>query len=377
MDSSSSIRHVAALDGIRGWAALAVTFFHGILHFNIGLIERVLYAPVAAMQGGRDLLSKFLLAVFNGDSAVMIFFVLSGYVLSGSLDRTLDRDGRPLINSADFLVKRLARIYPAMFGCMLLYWAIFLLSKGWIVYPAVTFDVFWKSSTLYDITIHGPSWSLLVEVLAAPFVVAFVLLRRKYGFFALVLATCYSMFAIDYPVLVGYLGNLWPYLLAFAVGVGVASPQIKSIRFDAKPWHLSVAIIAFVFARHVVPRSGVSGLIAQTFIGGFVVYFASIVSSGAVYRFLVSKPSLFMGRVSYSFYLINVPILYLVWGVMETYFVQFTIDHKLAAGLGSAIISTAITIPLSVFSERFIERPGIKFGKVITFWSSSPSRQTV
>jgi peptidoglycan/LPS O-acetylase OafA/YrhL len=376
MNRDFSSRHVAALDGLRGCAALAVTFFHGILHFNVGLIESVLYAPAIAMTSWSDGLNKVLLAIFNGDSAVMLFFVLSGYVLSGSIDRSLNKGGSAWIASADFLIKRFTRIYPALIGCMILYWVIFLVVGSKITYPAVNFEIFWKSATLYEPTIHGPSWSLLVEMFAAPFVLLFVLLRRKFGFFALILAACYATFAIDYPFLVGYLNNLWPYLLAFAVGVGVASPQISEIKFEVKPWHLAVAIFAFVFARHFVPRAGVSGLIAQTIIGGMVVYTAASVRRGLIHRFLVSAPVLFMGRISYSFYLINVPILYLVWGFMSKVYPLHVVAYPLIAGLGSAFISTAISIPISAFSEKYIERLGIRLGKLLTFWST-PARQFV
>ena len=375
MNRDFSNRHVAALDGLRGCAALAVTFFHGILHYNVGLVGSVLYAPVITISNWSDALNKALLAVFNGDSAVLLFFVLSGYVLSGSIDRNLNKVGNAWVVSADFFIKRCTRIYPAMIGCMLLYWVIFLMVGGKIEYPAVNFEVFWKSASLYEPTIHGPSWSLQVEMFAAPFVLLFVLLRRKFGFFALILAACYATFAIDYPVLVGYLNNLWPYLLAFAIGVGVASPQISEIKFEVKPWHLAVAIFAFVFARHCVPRAGVSGLVAQSILGGMVVYTAASVRRGLIHRFLVSAPVLFMGRISYSFYLINVPILYLVWGGMSKVYPLQVVAYPLVAGLGSAFISTAITIPISAFSEKYIERLGISLGKLLTFWSI-PARQS-
>ena len=60
---ASGRRH--SLDGLRGYAALAVTFYHGILHFDLSLIDRVLYRPISLVALA-DLPAKLLLIVFNG-----------------------------------------------------------------------------------------------------------------------------------------------------------------------------------------------------------------------------------------------------------------------------------------------------------------------
>ncbi|QIN62861.1 Acyltransferase family protein [Caballeronia sp. SBC1] len=352
--------HIRTLDGLRGCAALAVTMFHGILHFNVSLIPRVLYAPAQSLSDGTDIWVKFLLAIFNGDSAVILFFVLSGYVLGASLDRTLDRGEPALVTSIEFLVKRVARIYPAMFFCMLVYMLLSFVFVPHIEYPVISPITAFQSATLYDIGVHGPSWSLLVEVVAAPFVVAFVLLRRTFGFFALVLAIGYAMLAIDYPVLVGSLPNLWPYLVSFGIGVALSSPEFKAIDFDVKPTHLAISIVLFVFARHFVARGNISGLIVHSFLAGLVVFTASRAYRGLAYKFLISRPVQFLGRISYSFYLLNVPILYAVWGTILI-INPHPEKHYLLWGVGSALVTTILTLPLAVFSERFIERPGIFF----------------
>lgn len=364
-------KHIKSLDGLRGCAALAVTMFHGLLHFNTSLIDRVLYAPAAAIHGKLDWVEKILLAIFNGDSAVILFFVLSGYVLAASLGRSLDKSTCAGCTSIEFIVRRLGRIYPALFACMALYWAFSLaFTGGKIVYPAMNAAIAWRSATLLDITVHGPSWSLLVEVLAAPFVLAAVLLCRRFGLFALALLACYAMFCIDYPVLIGSLPNMWPYLISFMIGVGIASPQLQSVRFEPKPLHLALALLAFMFARQVVPRAGVSGLIAQSFLAGLVVFTTVRISTGRIYSFLVSRPVQFMGRISYSFYLINVVFLYLVWGLISAYAVTPE-KHYLRWGIISGVVTSVVTIPFATLSERYVERVGARTTAQLIAWIKS------
>src|SRR4051812_11697833 len=84
------------LDSLRGVAALFVFFSHFFLIFNINEFS------VLSLQASP-------LGVFiNGHSAVMFFFVLSGFVLSLPF---INKE-KPL-NLAEFYIKRIFRIYPA------------------------------------------------------------------------------------------------------------------------------------------------------------------------------------------------------------------------------------------------------------------------
>ncbi|QAU23396.1 acyltransferase [Dyella sp. M7H15-1] len=350
--------HIAALDGLRGYAALAVTMYHGILHFDTSLIDRVLYQPVANVHGVDDLVCKVLLALFNGESAVILFFVLSGYVLASSIDRSLDAGRKCLIVSVEFLVKRAWRIYPAMFACMVFYWVLSRLLDGRIGYATINAVIFWSSVTLYRVSVHGPSWSLQVEMLAAPFILAFALMRRYLGFFSLVLVMAYAMFSIEYPVLIGNANNLWPYLIAFVIGIVVASPEFGAIRFEPKPAHIVIALITFIFFRQIVSRNAISGLIAHSLLAGLLVFAVSRSHTGRIHQFLNSRISQFFGRISYSFYLLNVPVLLLVWGTISAVF-PHPEQHYLGWGIVSGVIATVLTMPFAWACERYIERPSM------------------
>jgi peptidoglycan/LPS O-acetylase OafA/YrhL len=354
-----------ALDGLRGWAALAVTFYHGILHFDLSLIDRVLYQPILLVSW-MELPVKALLIVFNGESAVLIFFILSGLVLRGALERMA---ALPLhIAAALFTLRRLARIYPAVVACMLLFFAISITCARarFATFPHFLPIQLLQNITLYFPAMHGPSWSVQVEICAVPFLLAAEALRRRWGATGLIAALIYAMVAIEYPMLVLWLPALWPYLFAFYLGMLLGESAVADAARRLHPATWIVALVLFLFFRHITARAAISGLIAQVMAGGLLV--ACVAShEDALAAFLRRPVSQFLGRISYSFYLLNVIALYSVWAVIEAW-VATPARHAVAWGLLSAVVSVLLTIPAAASSERFIEQPGIALGRILARW---------
>src|SRR6476659_3430763 len=91
-ESAPRLRHVPALDGLRGLAVLGVLFFHG-----------------GHLRGG-----------YLG---VDLFFVLSGYLITSLLVAEWRSSDRQVIDKARFWGRRARRLLPAMF-LMLLFVAV-------------------------------------------------------------------------------------------------------------------------------------------------------------------------------------------------------------------------------------------------------------
>jgi peptidoglycan/LPS O-acetylase OafA/YrhL len=98
-----------ALDGLRGWAVLAVMFYHFALPFAQDHSSRASWAILRLM--------------LTGSYGVDMFFVLSGFLITGIL---LDSKGSDSYFRT-FYMRRLVRIFPLYYGVLavcfgLLYW---------------------------------------------------------------------------------------------------------------------------------------------------------------------------------------------------------------------------------------------------------------
>ena len=138
-----------ALDGVRGIAVLLV-----MLH-NLTILEH-----------RESLLAKvWVFATDAGWIGVQLFFVLSGFLITGIL---LDERGRPRF-FRDFYVRRILRIFPLYY---LVLFARFAILPRFLPEAAVPFEVaigFWLyASNWTDLVTHGVNgfghfWSLAVE----------------------------------------------------------------------------------------------------------------------------------------------------------------------------------------------------------------------
>jgi len=148
--------YVAALDGVRGIAILLVMFFH----------TTVLATPIL---GGGHFDQSIWQAARAGWSGVDLFFVLSGYLITGILLDTRGREGY----FKSFYARRFLRIFPLYYAFLA-----FVLLILPTVAPALVHDVarlrerqmwFWTYLTNIGMAIHTDwatlphFWSLAVE----------------------------------------------------------------------------------------------------------------------------------------------------------------------------------------------------------------------
>jgi peptidoglycan/LPS O-acetylase OafA/YrhL len=346
-----------ALDGLRGVAAAAVIAYHGILHNDPGLISRVLLQPLQAMPTARDAVTKLVLLVFNGEVAVYVFFVLSGCVLRMALERQGSEPAARLC--AGFALQRAVRLYPPVIACMVLF---YVLSQFGI--PGLSPFTPWQllqNASLWAITMHGPSNTIQVELLAIPFILAAWLLRRRFGLPALALCVIYGVLALDSGWMVFFLPNMHAYLIAFMAGMLIAEPKLRPVLEAAPGSAWWSALAALLLARAFAPHVQLTNLVAMVMAAALLVAGLLHGQRGSLHRLLERPAIQALGRVSYSLYLLNVPVLYLLWGWTDGR--PWVAQHALEAGLVTALAAFALSCPLAWVSERWVERPAVIAGR--------------
>jgi peptidoglycan/LPS O-acetylase OafA/YrhL len=322
------------LETLRGLAALVVAMSHGRCAF----VE-----PDGALN-----VTDRLLGIFQPASAVVVFFVLSGYVLGRSLWSDT--------NYFAFAVRRLLRILPAFIVSVLFAYLVvssvrinsapastsaFFQSVFW---PAPTWSDVYDNLLLINSRVNGPTWSIWPELVGSAILPVVVIIHgmapSKYqwlvfGILAVILA--FSPLRL---------------FLYFYVGYFIA-PQVSS------------AIVERPIVRSMVLLGGLALLIAfghdpvdfksRTIIPsamGATLLIAAIASTR--YRLLEISPLRFLGRVSYSFYLLHWPVFYLC--VM----VVLKMTPFLAGAAANLVVmgaSIGATLVFASLSYRFIERP--------------------
>ena len=360
------------LDALRGLAALAVVFQHHLL-----ALPRLEPGGHAAAAMGWFRMAP-LHAAWDGHAAVILFFVLSGFVLSLPYHRGTNPTYRA------YLLKRGLRIYPP-------YWvavgaAIVLgtwlggaevagLSR-WVNGP-------WSSpATPLLVAQHAllvPSfrnnafdpvlWSLVHEVrlsIAFPLLMALVLGRGwrtvLAGSVALSLA---GLLAArlgggrlgDYPLTLYY-------VVAFVVGALAAGHRESLIaRYRRLPdWGKAawfVGAIGLYDFEYVLPgarllHAGPSTDYAATL--GAAMLVVGVLGSPRAGGVLLGRVPAFLGRISYSLYLIHAVVL-------------LAMVHLLAGALPLGALlpaSMAIGISLAAISYRFIEAPTMALARRLT-----------
>ena len=349
-------REFAALDGLRAWAVIMVWnvhFFDAWWRSDYGL------SPSSPLR-------PLLATVHSGHVGVDLFFVLSGFIIFHTLHKRAT-------GFVPFMRRRYARLLPAH---------LFIVAPGLIAYLAAPGsrlgDALWNVILVEELVagckvINFVTWSLSYELVwyalaAGWFTPA---LRRVRGwplFFGLfaVLATAHFMgcsqtahAGIKVPDLSRFLG--------FLMGFGVARLYFESPSL----LHRAAALLrgaaplslAAVFAvRWYWTRTGAAERAAPLWQLGFylavdlafsVLLAATLVGPSPLRR-LFSHPALqWLGRVSYSFYLVHA--LYgLPLGAAIAGRLPLTGVPAMAA---SWLVGVTATCLLAAASFRFLERP--------------------
>jgi peptidoglycan/LPS O-acetylase OafA/YrhL len=291
---------VAALDGLRGWAALSVVGFH----FYVETFLHVLPLPVIlALQ-----------TIFNGPVAVAIFFVLSGYVLTIGGWRTADKT--PTLR---LIAKRHARlaipILVATVMVSLLVAAHLTFNAGasrivrrqdWLG-PWLDFSPDLASVLTYalgGVFLPGSTkaylpflWTMVTELWFSYIVLILCVLERRFRWpYLILLGIAAIVLAANHPVAV-----------CFPLGAMLALAQRDGHLSAILPLRSSIAIVAFALLAGAVLRAFTYDEWGNILIG--VILVTTVLLSPNLAQLLSGRVSQALGRLSFPLYLAQFPIL--------------------------------------------------------------------
>lgn len=357
--AEGSRRFYPELESLRGLAALSVAGFHvsqALVPTGAGPIK-LRDMPSGAM----DVLNFF----FLGAPPVIFFFTLSGFVLTASLRNA----GRPVSEIAvPFVITRLFRIYPAWIFTILVFASVYWLSGRTLGIIPDTAEII-RNLALLSVTMDGVGWSIQTELLAVPvLLLAFHWLCAGKMRAIVVIAALLAVFInLLKPIL--YLPGgpsrvIYLYCFLFGAVTCVLLP-----RADPRKANLifccGVAAFflgAYLFANHSNVKDAWCTIASCIVITG-----AALGLTGWLAIFRDSTLLRFMGRISYSFYLLHPLTLTIFWQMPQV------LETVLRAGyppwfvvLAMFLISAVITLPLAALSYRFVERPFVRIGSRLT-----------
>lgn len=358
-----------ALTGLRFWLAVWVILHH---ISNKGMMLEVWSNSLPAP------LSRFM---HSGYLAVQTFFVLSGFVLAKTYAQTR-WSGQSL---GRFFTARFARIYPVYFASLIVVspfiiesmvkasWSpgrratvltdYLLVLQGWV--PSL--NVGWNT----------PAWSLTCEFFFyLCFPLLFVALRNVRWFGALPALAV----AVVLPMTLDHMGASWTWQPLFHLGdfiAGIAAARMYTMLTEKRGWRrrgywlylpaIAVGLWLITHPDTVKP----TGLDVGTFLRvlNVAMLIGLALSGGWVAKALAGRLSDFLGKASYSMYVLHVPILW--W--TGRYFVHGKLHPPLIIG---AALYLLLVIGASALVYQRLEAPAsVWIRNVGQGFSRSPARR--
>jgi len=320
------------LTGLRGYSALAVFLIH------------------SGGGGFRSLGDWENKIVDLGKYGVVSFFVLSALTLAMSIGRSRK------FSYSHYIIRRFARILPMYSVAMILFWwlggnsyyqEMFGVEPGEIydLFAHLTFINLWD--VRYQGSIIGVEWTVPIEMwtyLIIPplyFFIARASAAKKWMVFILMLVVA----LLDPHWHQVWLGAHWAietYLYCFIGGI-IAYTYRDKINLTERTADILVCII---LVGAIFPLGG--GRVLELWYTVLVMALILVLSQAKTTRIIFeNRPIVLIGNISFSFYLIHVPVLHFL---TEQHYSELVI----------MVIGLAATSTIAYFCHILIENPALK-----------------
>jgi peptidoglycan/LPS O-acetylase OafA/YrhL len=387
MESTSRIH---SLDSLRGISALIVVVFHCLISLP------AFYTAYFSRQYGNAFIRAFtetpLHTLWAGPEVVLLFFILSGYVLS------LPYLKHDKISYKGYIIKRFFRIYIPYIVIMLIYLLIFVLLSDFRNIPALSdaFNARWDHPVTlkalfsyvfmlgYEMTnINGVTWSLVYEMRISIIFPLIIYMVKRLSLVkslvcglgaSLILYVLIKNFSGRFqgelaPVFISSVGDTFYYCTFFVFGAVLAkyTGNIRAFLQPRKPLlkllliFLAILLINFQWTfedlyKYVTGYSSIiRGSLAREWIIalGVLILFGTVLSSPKMEWVLSRKPLVWLGKISYSLYLVHVVVI-----MLSVRYLSPPLPLEV-----TVLLPIVLVLPVASLSYRYIELPSMNLGK--------------
>lgn len=345
------------LEGIRGIAALIVVIWHYVLNFypplaNTGEMSfknflNYTYYEQLLMFAAETPFCLF----FNGQASVRLFFVLSAFVLTYKFFKTKNYE----YLSAGAIKRYFRLLGPVVFSLFItlifiklsLVGNIFIATEFSIIdfFKESFFGVFYKSGSPQN----PPLWTMSYEFFGSMLVFAIAALFAKY-----------QKRYIIYLLLVLLFHKT--HYLAFVFGMMLSDYFTSELYLKYKHKISSPKTLAFLLIIALFMYS-VSGVRQQ--IWGAAIFIFSILHSEYLQRLFSNSKFLFLGKISFSMYVMHAVILSSFSYYLNKFLVLNLCINNFLSMLLTLIVSLFIIIPVAYLVEKYIDQNSIKLSKKV------------
>jgi peptidoglycan/LPS O-acetylase OafA/YrhL len=328
MPNTDRRNRLVELDALRGIAALSVVVFHYTTHYA------KLYSHTAPWP----------IDFSVGRYGVELFFMISGYVIYLTLDKT----GTP----QEFIVSRFSRLYPVYWMAVLLTYSItsILSLPGYQISPT---DALINLSMVQELAtvphVDNVYWTLQRElgfyVLAGSL---FYSAARKY-IVHIISAIIVSNIFVLYFGLLDKIPGLWriysvlPVAQLHLFGLGISLYLLHKKRIDI--WQCCLMATSCLIGAGVAVDITHASIVALLFV---CLYLATSTQP----RFLHHPYLLFLGAISYPLYLVHNNI-----GSA----LILSLEGNGAPAAAAILCAIILSLAMAAMMNRFVEKPGLKW----------------
>jgi len=365
INSAESIRGLACLAVV--FSHLAMSFFPYLHHFdvnettNLAWVYFVHHSPLGFL--------------YSGDAAVFVFFVLSGFVLSFAILRRPEQFNQKI---KIMMIKRYPRLMiPALTSCLII-WIVFRfihidssLVGAWL--QAFATQKISLKEALYEGTIgaflfsdsdiNWVLWTMTIELMGS-FALFFLLYLYQYKRSVFWLGSilisslayywrgqgfCFgiSSFIIGiYIYLYGQPLKNIPAIIIFTIGLYFAGAHNTSI--------------AYTWLHHLLGENTYNYC---NFLAGILIVY-SVLMSPMLSKGLDHPLLIWLGKLSFSIYLLHLLMLYLICIPLFNLFYYWHWNYSLAVII-SAISAVLMTLLIANFYSRYVDQFAIKVSDIL------------